>query len=179
MQQYGRVKEFLEFAQIKKDYETVILHYINEKDIKSAIQNLKHFINNSASQDKNNDLQTIFTKYSHIFMKYEPEMTIDLLMEYFKNNIDSNKIISAIMNTETKKREKVINYLRMLINESKVKDKNIHNLYIFFLSQIGTEDSVKQLLYYLQAFLDDKSQKDSVPFEVEYALKVIIIKLKI
>ncbi len=107
-------------------------------------------------------------------MKYEPEMTIDLLMEYFKNNIDSNKIISAIMNTETKKREKVINYLRMLINESKVKDKNIHNLYIFFLSQIGTDDSVKQLLYYLQKFLDDKAQKDSVPFEVEYALKVII-----
>lgn len=173
MQQYGRIKEFLEFAQIKKDYETVILHYINEKDIKSAIQNLKHFINNSASQEKNNDLQTIFTKYSHIFMKYEPEMTIDLLMEYFKNNIDSNKIISAIMNTETKKREKVINYLRMLINELKVKDKNIHNLYIFFLSQIGTDDSVKQLLYYLQAFLDDKGQKDSVPFEVEYALKVI------
>lgn len=162
----------MEFAQIKKDYETVILHYINEKDIKSAIQNLKHFINNSASQEKNNDLQNIFTKYSHIFMKYEPEMTIDLLMEYFKNNIDSNKIISAIMNTETKKREKVINYLRMLINESKVKDKNIHNLYIFFLSQIGTEDSVKQLLYYLQAFLDDKGQKDSVFFEVEYALKV-------
>lgn len=172
MQQYGRVKEFLEFAKIKKDYETVILHYINEKDIKSAIQNLKYFINNSASQEKNNDLNNIFTKYSHIFMKYEPEMTIDLLMEYFKNNIDSNKIISAIMNTETKKREKVINYLRMLINESKVKDKNIHNLYIFFLSQIGTEDSVKQLLYYLQPFLEEKGQKDSVPFEVEYALKV-------
>ena len=67
----------------------MILHYINEKDIKSAIQNLKQFINNSASQEKNNDLQTIFTKYSHIFMKYEPEMTIDLLMEYIKNNIHS------------------------------------------------------------------------------------------
>lgn len=173
MQQYGRVKEFLEFARIKKDYETVILHYINEKDIKSAILNLKNFINNASGTEKNNkELHDIFTKYSHIFMKYEPEMTIDLLMEYFKNNIDSNKIISAIMNTEIKKREKVISYLNILINESKVKDKNIHNLYIFFLSQVSTDESIKQLLYYLQKFLDDKSQKDSVFFEVEYALKV-------
>jgi len=171
LQQYGRVKEFLEFARIKKDYETVILHYINEKDIKNAITNLKNFINNSVSQEKNNHLNSIFSKYSHIFMKYEPEMTIDLLMEYFKNNIDSNKIISAIMNTETQKREKVISYLNILINESKVKDRNIHNLYIFFLSQIGSEDSIKELLYYLQKFLD-KSQRDSVFFEVEYSLKV-------
>lgn len=105
-------------------------------------------------------------------MKYEPEMTIDLLMENFKNNVDSNKIISAIMNTETKKREKVVSYLYLLINESKVKDKNIHNLYIFFLSQINTDESIKQLLYYLQRFMEEKHQRDSVFFEVEYALKI-------
>jgi hypothetical protein len=148
------------------------LHFINEKDIKNAIINLKNFINSAVSQEKNNHLNNIFSKYSHIFMKYEPEMTIDLLMEYFKNNIDSNKIISAIMNTEAQKREKVISYLNILINESKVKDRNIHNLYIFFLSQIGSESSTKELLYYLQKFLDDKSQKDCVYFEVEYSLKV-------
>lgn len=122
--------------------------------------------------DKTNELYNIFTRYSHIFMKYEPEYTIDLLIKNFRNSIDPNKIISAIMNTEIEKREKVVGYLNILINESKVKDKNIHNLYIFFLSQIGTDDSIKHLLYYLQRFQEDKNQRDSVCFEVDYALKV-------
>jgi hypothetical protein len=105
-------------------------------------------------------------------MKYEPESTIDLLINNFRNAIDPNKIISAIMNTDIAKREKVVGYLKILINETKVKDKNVHNLYIFFLSQIGTERSIKDVIYYLQNFLDDKNQKDNVFFEVEYALKV-------
>jgi hypothetical protein len=103
-------------------------------------------------------------------MKYEPESTIDLLMNNFKNSIDPNKIISAIMNTDIKKREKVIDYLKILVNDPKMKDKNIHNLYIFFLSQIQTDASIKQLLYYLQKFVEDK--KDQVWFEIEYALKI-------
>ncbi len=74
------------------------------------------------------------------------------------------------MNTEAEKREKVVGYLNILINEAKVKDKNIHNLYLFFLSQIGTDDSKKQLLYYLQKY--SYSSKENVCFEVDYALKV-------
>jgi hypothetical protein len=104
-------------------------------------------------------------------MKYEPESTIDLLTNNFKNSIDPNKIISAIMNTDIAKREKVISYLKILVDDTKIKDKNIHNLYIFFLSQIGSKETIKILYYYLQNFLDDKN-KENVFFEVEYALKV-------
>jgi hypothetical protein len=169
LQHYGRVNEFLEFAELKKDYETVILHYINEKDIKKAITKLSDY-SNSVASDKTNEMYNIFTRYSPIFMKYEPELTIDLLIKNFRNSVDPNKIISAIMNTEPEKREKVVGYLSILINEAKVKDKNIHNLYIFFLSQIGTDESKKQLLYYLQKYAD--SNKENVCFEVDYALKV-------
>lgn len=168
LQHYGRVIEFLEFAEIKRDYETVILHYINEKEIATGLQKLSLFIQNN---DKSNELFNIFTKYSHIFMKYEPEATIDLLINNFKNSIDPNKIISAIMNTDIKKREKVVDYLKILVNDPKMKDKNIHNLYIFFLSQIQTESSIKQLLYYLQKFVEG-DKKDQVWFEMEYALKI-------
>ena len=99
LQHYGRVNEFLEFAEIMKDYETVILHYINEKDIKTGLDKLSNFIKYA---DKTNELYNIFTRYSHIFMKYEPESTIDLLINNFRNSIDPNKIISAIMNTDIK-----------------------------------------------------------------------------
>lgn len=175
LQHYGRVNEFLEFAELKRDYETVILHYINEKEIKKGLFKLSEY-SNSVAPDKMNELYNIFTKYSPIFMKYEPENTIDLLIKNFRNSIDPNKIISAIMNTETEKREKVVGYLNILINEAKVKDKNIHNLYIFFLSQIGSKDCIKQLLYYLQKYAENSSNskdyKDAVCFEVDYALKV-------
>ena len=102
-------------------------------------------------------------------MKYEPELTIDLLLENFKNNIDPNKIISAIMNTEIEKREKVVFYLDKLIKDG-CKEKNIHNLYIFFLCQISEnkEESIERLLIYL----NEKSNLKSADFDVDYALKV-------
>ena len=171
LQHYGRINEFLEFAELKKDYETVILHYINEKEIKKGLLKLAEY-SNSVNTNKPNELYNIFTRYSHVFMKYEPELTIDLLMKNFRNSIDPNKIISAIMNTEIQKREKVVDYLSVLINESKVKDKNIHNLFIFFLSQIGTQSSIKQLLYYLQKYVENTGYNKEIHFELDYALKV-------
>ena len=102
-------------------------------------------------------------------MKYEPEATIDLLLENFKNNIDPNKIFSAMLNTEIEKREKVVYYLEKLIKDN-CKEKNIHNLYIFFLCQIAEnkKDSIDRLLGYL----GEKSHYNSAEFDVDYALKV-------
>ena len=153
MQHYGRVDEFLFFAEIKKDYETIILHHINEKNIKTSIDRLKYF---SEVDSKKSELYNLFTRYSHIFMKYEPEATIDLLLENFKNNIDPNKIF----------------YLEKLIKDN-CKEKNIHNLYIFFLCQIAEnkQDYIERLLGYLE----EKSHfnnLESTDFDVDYALKV-------
>lgn len=178
LHQYGRSKEFLEFAEKKKDYETVILYHVNEKNYNEAIEKLKTFIENDKSKKekgfKDNDkyeidekLYKIFSKYSPVFMKFQPEKTIQLLLNYFKNSFDPNKIISAIMNTQESKREKVAEYLGQLISH-KIKDKNVHNLYIFFLSSIKSENSIAKLLIYLQNSVEEKK----VQFEVEYSLKV-------
>lgn len=178
LHQYGRSKEFLEFAEKKKDYETVILYHVNEKNYNDAIEKLKNFIENDKTKKekgfKENDkyeidekLYKIFSKYSPVFMKFQPEKTIQLLLNYFKNSFDPNKIISAIMNTQESKREKVAEYLGQLISH-KIKDKNVHNLYIFFLSSIKSENSIAKLLVYLQNSVEEKK----VQFEVEYSLKV-------
>ena len=67
-------------------------------------------------------MYNIFTRFSNIFMLYEPEKTIDCLLEHYKNYIDPNKIIFAIMNTDQKKREKVVFYLeKMIIYQEKIK----------------------------------------------------------
>jgi len=162
---------------MKKDYEAVILNYINEKEMRSAIEKLHEFT--TKDLEKRGELYNIFTKYSHIFMRYEPELTIELLLKNFKTNIDPNKIISAIMSTEREKREKVVDYLEDLIKNNKVKDKNIHNLFIFFISQINTESSNQKLLNYLHT-LGQKEQSNQyqrhkepvVFFDIDYAFNV-------
>lgn len=175
MHNYGRTQEYLEFAELKCDYETVILYYVNEKNFQKAIEKLHSFIkvdkskglSKSEKSETEETLYSIFCKYSHVFMKYQPEMTIELLLKNFKNTFDPNKIISAIMNTEESKKEKVAEYLEELIS-GKIKDKNVHNLYLFFLSQINSESSIKKLLFYLEASAEEKV----INFEVDYALKV-------
>lgn len=179
LQQYGRVDEFIQFAENKKDYETVILHYINDKKINEAINKLREFAHNSP-EDKIADLSHIFTRYTHIFMKHNTEATIELLKDQKnKIKIDSNRLISAMMNTDKGKRDKVVNYLKTLIDDSKNKDKNLHNLYIFFLANLTDVHKKTELIEYLKKHLSIEKQNQysggsvkEIPFETEYALKV-------
>lgn len=166
---YGRIQEFLDFAEMKYDYETVILHYVNEKQYDKAIEKLHNFMkfDKNKKEGSENVLSNIFSKYSHIFMKYQPELTIDKLLRSYRHIIDSNRIISAIMNTDDSKKDKVADFLEDLI-KNKVKDKNIHNLYIFFLAQLNTESSIKKLLKYLDNAID----KQKHDFEADYAIKI-------
>ncbi len=112
-------------------------------------------------------------------MKNEPELTIELLLRNFKTNLDPNKIISAIMSTELKKREKVVDYLEDLIKNYKIEDKNIHNLFIFFLSQINTEKTNKKIMNYLHTLGQKKQTKKYIKkqelivfFDIDYAFNV-------
>lgn len=171
---YGRTQEFLEFAELKNDYETVILYYVNDKQFIEAINKLHNFIkleNNkggSSKKDNNSPLFNIFLKFAHVFMKFQPELTITKLLKHYQHCIDTHKILSALMNTEEAQREKVSDFLEELIEKHKNKNKNIHNLYVFFLSQLNSDEALKKLIYYLQSTLETKV----VYFEVDYAIKV-------
>ena len=55
-------------------------------------------------------------------MRYEPEHTIEILTKKFQTEIDPNKIISAIMSTEKANVDKVLNYIRGLVNKQKSKE---------------------------------------------------------
>ena len=181
LQHYGQVELFIEFARIKSDFETIILHYINEKDYKQALAELKQYADSSFDKDdkkEHESLRNIFVRYSHIFMKYEPKETIDILTDQFKSEVDPNKIISAIMNTEKQNYEQVLKYLRSLVKNPQTKEKNIHNLYIFYLSQNNTQETKNELIEYLKKPLKKDSNDGSgsgqkqVLFELDYAKKL-------
>ena len=181
LQNYGRVEEFIEFAESKEDYETVILHYINEKDVKTAIEKLNNYVSYCGDDDAILDkLSDIFVKFAHIFMKSYHKESIELLQS-FKKKIKPDQIITAIMNTtENKKKDdfiEILNYLKELVEDSSIKDKNIHNLYIFYLSKSG-ESKHSELINYLKKPLIKEQnerrnkQKSEILFELDYAKKL-------
>ena len=184
LQNYGRIEEFIEFAELKQDYETVILHYINEKDINKALNKLKNYtIYLGDEEEVMKKLAEIFVSYAYLFMKQLPGDSIELLTKGFKKIIPPEKIVTAIMNTtENKDGEgnfnQILNYLRELIKED-VQDKNIHNLYLLYLSKCEEPTLKKELINYLQQPLLKETdfrrmgKKKEVKIELDYAKKLL------
>ena len=86
-------------------------------------------------------------------MKSNHKESIEILIKNLKKEINPEQIITAIMNTtENKKKddfEDILNYLKDLVEDTSIKDKNIHNLYIFYLSKSG-DSKHSELIKYLE-----------------------------
>jgi hypothetical protein len=182
LQNYGRVEEFIEFAESKDDYETVILHYINEKDVDTAIEKLISYISYCGDDEAVLDkLSEIFVKFAHIFMKSNHKKSIEILQS-LKQKIKPEQIITAIMNT-TENNQKIedfqdiLKYLKELVDDSNIKDKNIHNLYIFYLSKSGDSYHSELIKYLEKPLKKDQNERRNKPkaeilFELDYAKKL-------
>jgi hypothetical protein len=182
LQNYGRVEEFIEFAESKDDYETVILHYINEKDVDTAIEKLISYISYCGDDEAVLDkLSEIFVKFAHIFMKYNHKKSIEILQS-LKQKIKPEQIITAIMNT-TENNQKIedfqdiLKYLKELVDDPNIKDKNIHNLYIFYLSKSGDSYHSELIKYLEKPLKKDQNERRNKPkaeilFELDYAKKL-------
>ena len=97
-------------------------------------------------------LQKIFFKYATLFIKQNPIDTIDLIEKYFKesNNQYNTDIIRLLNSLRIKDRMKeeqkfkiLINYIQRLLDKkyksktndlNTMKNTNLHNLYLLFLS---------------------------------------------
>ncbi len=184
LQNYGRIEEFIEFAELKQDYETVILHYINEKDINKALQKLQNYtIYLGDDEEVMKKLAEIFVNYAYLFMKQLPKESIELLTKSFKKIIPPEKIVTAIMNTTENKEgggnfTEILKYLRDLIKED-VQDKNIHNLYLYYLSRCSDLEQKNELINYLKIPLVKETEyrrmgkKKEVKIELDYAKKLL------
>ena len=182
LQNYGRIDEFIEFAEIKGDYETIILHYINEKNIKKALDKITTYCLYIDDEKDIEKLANIFEKFIFLFMKEYPKETIELLNKKFQKRNSLEKIISAIMNTTNIEEgnqnfKEILNYLRDLV-KSDIDNKNIHNLYLYYLSKCKEISEQTELIKYLQyplskepeSIYNKKSKK--VNFELDYAKKL-------
>ena len=150
------MEEFIEFASLMGDYEKVILYYVNQGEIDTALDKLTWFASFSEDQETLNKLTQIFLDNCHIFFKKNPKESISLLQQRFKD-VKMESIVQAIMSTtdkdtdnkyliadksksaKVKKDENsqaILNFLKSLVEKPKIEEENnIHNLYIYYLSK--------------------------------------------
>lgn len=160
LQSHGRIEDWVFFADLRKKHEMVMLHHINQQEIRKALTKL--------SQIDPNGKEVLLYKFAPIFMKYEPRRTVEILIELAKQKkgqIDAKKLLPALMNVDQTSREEAIKFEHFLIRDLKFKDKSLHNLYLFHLSETSGE---KKLIEYLKT----QENLPELNFDSEYALSV-------
>jgi hypothetical protein len=160
LQSHGRIDDWVFFADLRKKHEMVMLHHINQQEIRKAL--------NKLGQIDPNGKENLLYKFAPIFMKYEPRKSVEILIDMArqkKGNIDLKKLIPALMNIDQNSREEAIKFESFLIKDLKLKDKALHNLYLFHLSESENEKKITEYL---------KSQEDltELIFDSEYAMTV-------
>jgi hypothetical protein len=138
----------------------VVLHHINQQEIRKALLKL--------SQIDPAGKETLLYKFSPIFMKYEPRKCVEILIEVANKKvgkIDSKKLLPALMNVDQTSRDEAIKFEHFMIKDLKVKDKALHNLYLFHLSETEGE---KKIIEYLK-MQENFPEKN---FYYDYALSV-------
>ncbi|OMJ72350.1 hypothetical protein SteCoe_29243 [Stentor coeruleus] len=160
LQSHGRIDDWVFFADLCKKHEMVMLHHINQQEIRKALAKL--------SQIEPNGKENLLYKFAPIFMKYEPRKSVEILIELTKQkrgHIDAKKLLPALMNVDQTSREEAIKFEHFLIKEIKFKDRSLHNLYLFHLSETTRE---KEIIDYLKT----QENFSELGFDSEYALSV-------
>ena len=198
---YGKMNEYIEYASIIGDYESVVMHYINEGNINEALDKLVTFASYANDDDTVTiqNLKDIFINNSHSFFKYNPNESIDLIKQKFRD-IPMEDIIQAIICTMDKEdtlsyqiaalnknnkllqkddnSQVILKYLKFLIDRKNMNEEsNIHNLYIYYLSKNKIHQDA--ILEYLKGPLKSESsnifsKKKKVLFQLDYAKKLFI-----
>ena len=193
---YGKEKEFIEFAYLKKDYQKIITYLISRKKIKEALEQFKScLIGNDSELDIK--LKNYFYNYGHILIKENMNNTIDLLINYFRPEKPEELIRMLISQNFSKLAEDqsnyklIINYIKDLMKKpykigdkeiNITKNKNLHNLYILLISY-GKDEKIKLSLYnelksVINTFIANQQLKkkisinDKIFFDLNFAKKI-------
>ena len=112
-------------------------------------------------------------RYASVFIKNQPDRTIESLYKFEFEEKDVPKLVPAFMNisrdnmqTMDKAKNFVIEYC---INKRKSQDKTVHNLALYFYAE---RNKPEELLSYLKNQENQKEKGTTIHFEVDYALNV-------
>eukprot|EP00826_Nyctotherus_ovalis_P020515 TRINITY_DN16457_c0_g1_i2.p1 TRINITY_DN16457_c0_g1~~TRINITY_DN16457_c0_g1_i2.p1 ORF type:complete len:542 (+),score=128.02 TRINITY_DN16457_c0_g1_i2:239-1864(+) len=160
LQNHKRVNDSLSFAILKKDYEAVLLHYLNKHDYKAAIEVVNEIKDDQAKN-------SLMKRYAATFIKHETQLTIDSLSRYYPT-IDPEPLVMSIINVDTQKRAVVNNYIRSVMNRAK--SKLLYNLHVFFLAEEQSHKAVDELNEFLEQQETLRPSKPPLNNDSDFAL---------
>ena len=180
---YGKKKEFFDYAMLKGDYELIIQHLINHLNYDEVLNNLEKFMSSEIEDRVMKKLIKIIFEYSNYFMKESPRKTIKLLEKEFISESNKEDILKVIIDSDIKEEIKkgnfeiILNYIRKLIKKSVMSNSNssnnnkndispstinnLHNLYILFLSLSDKPEHQKEIIEYLKGPLYTYTTKNN------------------
>lgn len=160
LQTHGRIDDWVYFAELKGNFEMVILHHMNQQEFAKALVKLEHV--DSFSKE------SLLYQYSPIFMQNEPKLTVKLLMDTAierRGILDLKRLIPGLLNVPIELRSYAIDFEWFCVKDLSMKDKSLHNLLIFHLA----ENNSPILLQYLE----EETSKSCLCFDTDYALTVL------
>ena len=188
---YGSFEEFIEYTKINEDYELVIFYLINCGKAIEALEYVKEFFY-FGIDNVNNIMKKMFYKYGFVFMRQNPNETINLLEDHFNLFNNQKKIIKILLsfnfNTRNSKEEntkEIIKYIKKLIlnkkesnddNLNKNANANLYNLLLLFSSIITLKENRLDYFNELKDIINIGQQQ--IFFDLNFA-KIIFINNKI
>ncbi|KAJ4977061.1 hypothetical protein NE237_002167 [Protea cynaroides] len=165
LESYGRVDELVYFASLKKHYEIVVHHYIQQGEAKKALEVLQ-------KPGVPIDLQYKFAPDLIMLDAYE---TVESWMA--TNNLNPRKLIPAMMRYSSEPHAKnetheVIKYLEFCVHRLLNEDPGVHNL---LLSLYAKQEDDSALLRFLQCkFGKAQSNGPEFFYDPKYALRLCL-----
>ena len=182
LQNYGRYKDYIDFAARKNDYQSIIFDLVNHNKFKEAIDHLILYMSYSTDEKYLKDLIKIFLTYINIFTIESPKEVIDLITKYYYLIENPFEIIRIINNIDIynsdifeENYDNILNLIKKLINvakkNNKKKDKennfdydslmkNLVNLYILYLSLSPKVSEFNELVNYFKTLVTNSIAKN-------------------
>ncbi|KAF9974592.1 hypothetical protein BGZ73_001990 [Actinomortierella ambigua] len=155
---HGRTPQLLFFAELIKDYERVISHWIQEKNYKNALEVL--------SKQESLDL---YYRFSPVLMENKPYDTVSVWMRQAKLN--PRNLIPSLLKYDHKMMEppsaqnQAIRYLSYVVTQLGNTDPAIHNFLLTLYATQPTSDESALL-----KFLANEGQ--DMHYNLDYALRI-------
>ncbi|ORX60830.1 hypothetical protein BCR36DRAFT_314682 [Piromyces finnis] len=159
---HGRMEELLMFAELVKDYERMLVYYLQEKNYEKVIS----ILNKQSNLD-------LYYKFSPVLMECMPYETVNMWIHEPKLN--PRHLIPSLLKYDPKKsfgkegiegKNQAIRYLNYVIQNLHNTDMTIHNYLLFLYAKQATNEDCAELLEFLM------HENRPAYYDLQYALRI-------
>ncbi|KAL5480111.1 hypothetical protein EMCRGX_G023733 [Ephydatia muelleri] len=174
---HGAVEDVVHFANLMKDYEKVIAHYIQQHRFEEALKSLTEKASEALQAPEGERARrfqrfsTLFYKFSPVLMQHCPQSTVKSWIKMDKY-LEPKRLIPALVQCsgDPEQVSCATRYLEYCVNTLKNTDKAIHNFLISCYAKSGESLHCDKLLAY---FVSQATSK-TVVYDAHYALRLCL-----